>query len=176
MSPITHALVGWVIAQPLVEKRDRFLVTAAAIMPDIDGMTFLAGVDTYQKYHHTFGHNIFTGIIFSAICLLMAKNKSQIFFICFISFHSHLVFDLLGSGADWGIYYLWPLSSYELKSAPPFQWELDSWQNLMTTFLFIVAIFIIGVKKGRTILELISSRLDSVVVTVFKKWAIKSGN
>ncbi len=38
MSPIIHAEMGWLIAQPLERRRDRILVTAAAVLSDIDGL------------------------------------------------------------------------------------------------------------------------------------------
>lgn len=170
MSPITHALTGWVVAQPMKSKKDRLIVTIAAVIPDIDGLTLLAGVESYQKYHHTFGHNIFVGLLISSLCLVLTKEKIKLSFLTFIAFHTHLICDLLGSGVDWGIYYFWPLSHMEFTSLPPFQWELDSWQNFTVTFLLIIASINIGVKQGRTIFEVFSTQLNETVVSVFRKW------
>ena len=39
MSPITHFLAGWTIANTVkFDKRDRMLVTLAGVVPDVDGM------------------------------------------------------------------------------------------------------------------------------------------
>ena len=35
MSPIIHAEIGWLIAQPLKRRRDRALVTVAAIQVNV---------------------------------------------------------------------------------------------------------------------------------------------
>ena len=171
MSPITHALIGWTIAQPLESKKARALVTVAAVIPDIDGLTLLGGVELYHEYHHTFGHNIFLATLFSAFCLIGQKERMKLFWLAFLSFHSHLFCDLLGSGADWGIFYLWPVSKLEITSFPPFQWELESWQNVVCTILFLIIVGIIGIKKGRTIVEIFSARADLELVKVLRKWA-----
>lgn len=171
MSPITHALIGWTISQPAESKRTRALITAASVFPDIDGLTLLGGVDLYHEYHHTFGHNLFLALGLSSLALLMKEQKLKTAGLVFASFHSHLICDLLGSGADWGIYYLWPLSRWEITSFPPFQWELESWQNILTTIIFMAIVMRIGVKKNRTIVELFSVGADAKFVTVLKKWS-----
>ena len=165
--------MGWGISQPLSERRDRILVTVAAIAPDIDGVTLFGGVDLYHEYHHTFGHNIFLAVIFAIACVPTSREKKKIFLLALLSFHSHLIADLLGSGADWGIFYLWPFSRYEITSFPPFQWELHSWQNIVTTILLILGMYVFSLKKGRTIAEVFSLRLDAEVVKTFRKWAGK---
>lgn len=169
MSPITHGLIGWTIASPLKTKSQRALVTLAAVVPDIDGLTLLGGVDLYHEYHHTFGHNVFLAVLFSTLAF-RKDQKGLAFVLSVISFHSHLFCDLLGSGADWGIFYLWPVSRLEITSFPPFQWELDSWQNLVATISFLLIVMCIGVRKGRTIVELFSEKADAELVKVLRKW------
>ena len=53
MSPITHALTGWLLSQPLPETRDRRLVTLAAVIPDVDGLPLLAGQEAYATFKAT---------------------------------------------------------------------------------------------------------------------------
>ena len=40
MNPVTHLLVGWTVANAsgLEKRRDRFLVSVAGIIPDLDGL------------------------------------------------------------------------------------------------------------------------------------------
>lgn len=170
MSPITHALIGWTISSPIQSKKARGLVTLASVIPDIDGLTLLGGVDLYHEYHHTFGHNIFLALGFSSLALLMKEEKVKVAALTFVSFHSHLICDLLGSGADWGIYYLWPVSRWEMTSFPPFQWELESWQNILTTVIFMIVVGWMGIKRGRTIVELFSEKADRALVNTLRKW------
>jgi hypothetical protein len=47
MSPITHFLTGWVVANSAhLNRRDRFLVTLAGIVPDLDGLDIVAEIAT----------------------------------------------------------------------------------------------------------------------------------
>lgn len=72
MSPITHFLAGWAVANAArLEKRDRLLVAIAAVVPDLDGMDVFIDIlaqnknnpfEFYQQYHHVFGHNLLFGI------------------------------------------------------------------------------------------------------------------
>ena len=174
MTPITHGLISWITANPLVEKKDRFLVTSAGLIPDIDGIGAIISIDYYAKYHHVLGHNLLFGILITLISLFIAKNKFLTAGLVLLSLHLHLLCDLLGSGAGWGVTYLWPFSSAMYEFQAPFQWELDSWQNLLVTAICIVLIIFISLKKNRTILEFFSQRLDKTVVDVFHKWFKKS--
>lgn len=173
MSPITHSLIGWTISQPIESKKARGLITLASIFPDIDGLTLLGGIELYHEYHHTFGHNVFLATGFSSLAFFLKDQKAKVFALTFASFHSHLFCDLLGSGADWGIYYLWPLSRWEITSFPPFQWELESWQNILTTVIFMIVVGWIGIRKGRTVVELFSERVDGQLVKVLRDWKRK---
>ena len=68
MSPVTHFLSGWVLANAanVASRRDRALVTLSAVVPDIDGLGIVAEVLTrhsvhpllwFSQYHHSF-HNL----------------------------------------------------------------------------------------------------------------------
>lgn len=162
MSPITHALTGWVLAQPLADRKQRMVVTAAAVISDLDGVSLLFGVEAYQKWHHTFGHNLFFGLLLSALAAIYFRSV-KVTTLVFISYHSHLFCDLLGSGTDWGIPYFWPVHFHVTMFAPPFQWELDSWQNVAWTAICLSLTLYFGITKKRTPVELVSPRTDMKV-------------
>ncbi len=73
MSPVTHFLVGWVVANTGgLNRRERAAATIAGIAPDIDGMGFIAEQLTrgwsrpllwWSDYHHVFGHNLGFGLL-----------------------------------------------------------------------------------------------------------------
>jgi hypothetical protein len=75
----------------------------------------------------------------------------------------------LGSGAAWGIPYFWPLDKTIYDFAPLFQWELDSWQNLLATILCMVVIVFIVLRKNRTIIELFSLKVDKELIFGIKQ-------
>ncbi|MBI3557530.1 MAG: metal-dependent hydrolase [Deltaproteobacteria bacterium] len=160
MHPFTHAAAGWLIAQPGGSLRDRKLITAAAVIPDVDGLAILGGGDAYSRLHHTFGHNLWAGAAFAVFTFVVARRRFNTAVLSFVAFNSHIVGDLLGSGEDWPIPYFWPVSSRPYSFVPPFQWELVSWQNILITVILIGAIVRIGYKRGRTIVECVSPSAD----------------
>ena len=102
-------------------------------------------------------------------------NKIKVSMLMFISFNSHILGDLLGSGHGWGVPYFWPLNKTIYEFSSPFQWELDSWQNLLVTAFCFVVIIIIGVRRKRTIIEIFSIKTDNKVVAIFNRWFRSEG-
>src|SRR5438445_13278299 len=48
MSPVTHFLTGWILANSTaLSRRDRALVTWSVVVPDIDGLGIVAEVATH---------------------------------------------------------------------------------------------------------------------------------
>ena len=53
MSPITHFLMGWAVANsaPSLDKRERAMVTWAGLVPDVDGLGIVADWVTRNSSH-----------------------------------------------------------------------------------------------------------------------------
>jgi hypothetical protein len=51
LSPITHFLHGWALAQFLEDRRDRAIVTIAAVIPDLDGFGVVPELLTRNSPH-----------------------------------------------------------------------------------------------------------------------------
>jgi len=76
MSPVTHFLTGWVLANSAgLDRRDRLLVTLSAVVPDIDGLGIVAEVLTrnsqhpllwFSRYHHRL-HNLVFALVIATI-------------------------------------------------------------------------------------------------------------
>ena len=167
---VTHAMAGWLLSQPLDSRADRRLTTIAAVAADLDGIALLGGIDLYQKYHHTFGHNVFAWIATVLACTTLATSKLKVLAISAVAYGSHLFFDLLGSGREWPILFWWPLSNAETAFSPPFQWELASWQNFLIGIICMAAIAVVSMTKSRSVLEIFSSKLDREVIRTVAKW------
>ena len=86
--------------------------------------------------------------------------------------HIYALGDLVGSrgpdGHDWPIPYLVPFADVELRWSG--QWALNAWPNLLATGLAMLAIAWLGARRGRTPMEIISPRLDAVVVARLRTW------
>jgi hypothetical protein len=181
MNPATHFLAGWLIANvDHLERRDRALVTLAAIIPDTDGFGILTGIasqnqeaaiDLYVQYHHVFAHNIFFGLLLTAVVYTISKKKVLTAFLVLLSFHIHLLGDLLsGRGPDgtiWTISYLYPF----LKDVHFFwlsQWELNAWPNVVITAFALLLALYLAWRRGFSPVSLFSVKADRVVVNTLR--------
>lgn len=167
MNPIVHAELSWLGAQGLKSKRDRLLVTVAGVIPDLDGLTLLAGQEAYGKWHHVVTHGALSAVLLSGLLCLFAEKKRAVFLLGLAAFHLHLLCDLAGSGPGWPISYLWPFSPREWFWSG--QWNLASWQNSVIGMSATVAVLACALPLGRTMVELFSVKADAQVVAALRK-------
>lgn len=167
MNPIVHAELSWLGSQKLSERRDRLLVTLGGVIPDLDGLTLLAGEEAYGEWHHVLTHGIVSAVVLSAALAAFAKRRLAVFGLAFAAFHLHLLCDLLGSGPGWPLYYLWPFSRAETYW--PGQWELASWQNSLIGLAATLLVLACALPRGRTIVELFSTKADAKIVATLRK-------
>jgi hypothetical protein len=187
MSPITHLIGSWLVASAVTDNpRDRKLVTWAGVLPDIDGLGIVVDIvhsvvsghenkfQYYQQYHHILSHGWPGAIVISLLLTCFARKKPQVLFWCLITFHLHLLCDLIGSRGP-TIGDLWPICYSEPVFHHPIwfwkhQWRLDGWQNQFIFVVLLATSLWVAVKKGCSFVEVISQRLDSVFVKVLQKW------
>src|SRR5688572_2166977 len=140
MSPVTHFLLGWVTANAAtLNRRERAMVTIAGVIPDADGLGLIAEVATrhstrpllwWSEYHHVLGHNIGFCLVVTALAFAFATRRWLTAGLVCLSFHLHLIGDLVGArgpdGEQWPIPYLSPFSgAWSWTWAG--QWPLNGW-------------------------------------------------
>ena len=168
MHPPTHLALSWLAGCRLSTRRDRVLVAWAGLAPDLDGLTLLAGVDAYGRWHHVLSHGLAAALVCAALVAMWAHDRVKTALLALAAFHLHLVCDLLGSGREWGIFYLYPLGDFEYFS--PVGWSLASWQNMAVTAVALLAIGWQGLTRGRTFVEAFLPRAaDAAVVEVLRR-------
>lgn len=166
--------------------RDRKLVTLAGIIPDADGLGMVADLvgglisgkevtfHYYQQFHHLLLHGWPGAIAIAALLTFFARQRTRVALMCLVTFHLHLLCDLLGSRgpspAD-----LWPICYSEPLFRHPIwfwrsQWRLDGWQN-QTVWVAVFALSLwLAAKRGYSFVEFLNRRLDKVFVEVLQKW------
>ncbi|HET9280934.1 MAG TPA: metal-dependent hydrolase [Candidatus Angelobacter sp.] len=203
MSPVTHFFAGWVLAcaSPVpLRRREKALVVAAAVAPDLDGLGIIPELLTrhsshpllwFSEYHHSL-HILAFALICTITAFLVAgpldrKKMSNEFdlassasglemrslpqhlalprhpwitaLLVFVSFHLHLLCDLVGArgpdGYQWPIPYLEPFSN-AAQLAWHGQWALNGWQNFVITGLLLAATMWIAWRFETSPLELVS--------------------
>jgi inner membrane protein len=178
VSPVTHFFFGWALANsaPSLDKRERALVTWASVVPDLDGLGVIAdrltrnsvhSLNWWGGYHHTLCHNLGFAIIVAAMAAVLARQRLKTAILVFISFHLHLIGDLVGArgpdGDQWPIPYLLPFSK-NLHLVWSGQWPLNAWPNMVITAVLICAALMWARQRGFSPLEMVSARIDASFV------------
>jgi hypothetical protein len=180
MSPITHFLVGWMVANSTeLSRRERALVAIAGVIPDIDGLGALPEVLTrntahpltwFSDYHHTL-HNLTFAVAVTVAAYLLAARRWKTALLALLSFHLHLLGDLVGArGPDgpWAIPYWLPFS-HGGEWTWEGQWALNAWPNFAITFVLLAATFYLAWRRGFSPLEIVCERADCSLVATLRK-------
>lgn len=182
MNPVTHLLLGWTVANldSSLKQRERAAVTLAGVAPDLDGLGLIAEALTrgtkhellwWSNYHHTVLHNISFAVLVAAVAYACTGRRWRVGLLAFVSFHVHLVGDLLGARGPandhWPIPYLMPFST-AWQWIWEGQWELNAWPNFVITGLLLILCFYLAWKRGYSPLEMVSGRADQVFVQTLR--------
>lgn len=180
MSPVTHFLTGWILANSAsLSRRERALVTLAGVVPDIDGLGIVAEYRTrnsrhplewFSAYHHSL-HSLPIAVVVAATFTL-ATQRWKTASLAFLSFHIHLLEDLLGSrGPD---RYQWPIPVFDAV-LPGLRPDLARTMDAECLAQFAIAIsllrltFYLAWKRGLSPLEMVSLRADAAFVAALRK-------
>ena len=190
MNVITHLFIGWTFAEHTTKSpRDRALITAASVVPDLDGLGLIAdmaapyfgwNVQWYERFHHLLLHGLPGALLCTALMVFFAKERWRAAGLIFISYHLHLLGDLLGSRGSgetdiWPVHYLAPLSK-ELTFAWSGQWPLSGWQSTTLTVVLMAYAFALAVRRGYSPVGLFSARADTAFVeTLRRRWRLLRG-
>jgi len=181
MSPATHFLTGWVLANTVsLSRRERALVTLACIVPDVDGLGIIAEfltrnsrhpLEWFSTFHHSL-HSLPFALVVTAVAFALATERWKTAGLAFLSFHIHLLEDLLGSrgpdGYQWPIPYFTPFSrTTELTWHG--QWALNAWPNFALTILLLLVTLYLAWRRGFSPLEMVSLRADAIFVEALRK-------
>ncbi len=181
MSPVTHFFTGWVFANcAKLDRRERALVTLASVAPDIDGLGIIPELLTrnsnhpllwFSLYHHSL-HTLVFALVIATIAFVLATQKWKVGLLALVSFHLHLIEDLVGSrgpdGYQWPIPYLKPFST-TLQLTWRGQWGLNAWQNVVITSVLLVVTLWLAWRRGFSPLEMISVRADAAFVSTLRR-------
>ncbi len=181
MSPVTHFLTGWVFSNCFdLVRRDRALITLACVLPDLDGLGLIPELLTrnsahpllwFSLYHHSL-HNLAFALVIAVAASVFAIRKWMTGWLALLSFHLHLIEDLVGSrgpdGYQWPIPYLEPFSS-RLQLQWQGQWGLNAWQNVVLTTALLFSTLWLAWRRGFSPIEMVSRRVDGAFVAILRQ-------
>jgi hypothetical protein len=167
-----HAAVAWLLStlSPQSDRRLRNCCVAAAVLPDIDAINYLWGHESYARWHHTYGHNIFYGLLIVLFCVWLHRHRSWsrrglVALLVALSFASHLVTDAYFT--RYPVYYLWPLNRWEFLFDGGFR--LSASINRYLVYGGAVMAIVVAVFKQVTPLDIFWPRLDRIVLNAFRR-------
>jgi membrane-bound metal-dependent hydrolase YbcI (DUF457 family) len=166
VNPIVHGEIAWLCGQGLANRRDRLLVTLAGLAPDLDGISLVGGHDSFGYYHHRLGHGILAAVVVGRILWRQGTDRKGTLLAGLLAFHLHVLCDLAGDGAHWGIVYWWPLSQREWFWEGA--WGFVSWQNSLIGLTATLGCLGTAFIWKRTIVETISRRWDAEIVRTLR--------
>lgn len=185
MNVVTHLLMGWAVAEHTVKtKRDKALVAWAGVMPDLDGLGLpidwvcrALGYHTafYEEFHRLALHGLPGAILCTVLLGFLAQDRSRAMPWVFVSYHLHLIGDVLGSRGGnpndiWPIHYLAPVSD-AITIAWSGQWPLTGWQNTTLTVVLMTYAIVLAASRGYSPVGLFSTRADEKFVAALRaRW------
>ena len=154
MSPITHGLLSWALGErALDDDGDAARVAAAGLLPDLDSLGVVADLtngwlgrpptEYYADLHHWLMHGAPGALALASLLCWRAKERGKVFLLALLTFHLHLLCDVVGSrGPDptegiWPIYYFGPFSHTHGVWVWQDQWLLNGWQNVSLTLALL---------------------------------------
>jgi len=157
MTPIEHSIFAFnfsVWARGRQPAAFHVAVMAAALAPDVDGLSVVFGTDAYVRYHRTFGHGalpaVVLGVAAAELVLTFMPQRLRrlasgdpeagriglswqgLIFAGAIGGLSHLLADAL---YPWPVPFAWPFSS------AGFCWPILPWGDMVIACLLIASMF-----------------------------------
>lgn len=158
-----HATLGWTIGiLGSSDLRVRRYVTLAAVLPDLDAVSYLGGPAAYGHWHHTFGHNLLLWGLCTAF-VFFRLGSARAGFLVALSFGSHLLTDACLSG--WPLYLFWPFSRSGFLF--PGAVGLSHPINDYLVYGSFPVLAILTVLYKRSPIELISPAFDRLLMSAF---------
>jgi inner membrane protein len=144
---LTHIGLSWIIANLGPRSRkDRWLVVLAGTLPDLDGIGILWSDTAYAAMHRAAGHSLPFGLLLIAIAIAFADSRWTTAIGVGLSFHLHLLLDLVGTGGL-PLRYFWPISERGWSYAG--RWELASWPNFAVMALTVIGVAAVAWRNRR---------------------------
>lgn len=182
VSPITHLLTGWVLANTAkLGRRDRAIVTIAGVAPDADSFGLVAELLTrnsprpllwWSDWHHLLGHNLPFSLVVAFAAFHAGIRGRMTALLALGAVHIHLAADLVGAkgpdGYRWPIPYLHPFFDSPILVWSG-QWELNAWPNILVTVLLLAVALYLAWRRGYSPVGLISPSADRAFVGALRK-------
>jgi membrane-bound metal-dependent hydrolase YbcI (DUF457 family) len=144
---LTHIGLSWIVASlARLSVRDRWLITLAGVVPDLDGAGIVWSDAAYVGVHRAAGHGLVFALVWLGLTLALADRRGLATLLAAAAFHLHLLLDLVGTGGL-PIRYFWPFS--DRGWSVPGHWTLASWPNTIVMAATLLGVLWMGWRSRR---------------------------
>lgn len=128
----------------------------------------------YHQFHHVLCHGWPAALVLCSLLAAFGKDRWRVLAFCLVTFHLHLLCDLLGSRGP-SLSDVWPINYGEPLFRHPIwiwraQWRLDGWQNGVLFVLLFAGALRRSVRFGHSFAEVLGPKADETFVRVLRKW------
>lgn len=164
----THFLISWNLSGICdTDRKTRIGLALCGVLPDLDGLSILAGREAFSMIHHSFGHCLLAILWIPLFVSYWFPDlrRPRIFAGGALLCALHILCDFYGSGGPdgsyWPVLLLWPYSSEHFYSQ--IQWPLHSPINIVITAVMIMWSFSQAAKNKASFFAFFSHKLDRKV-------------
>jgi membrane-bound metal-dependent hydrolase YbcI (DUF457 family) len=144
---LTHVGLSWIVANlSRRPRRDRWFIVLAGTLPDLDGAGLVWSQDAYVLAHRALGHGLLFIVPMLVLTAWRADRRWSSSVLAALSFHLHLLLDLVGTGGL-PIRYWWPLDGRGWSYAG--HWTLGSWPNFVVMALTLLGVLWVARRNRR---------------------------
>jgi membrane-bound metal-dependent hydrolase YbcI (DUF457 family) len=156
VDPFSHYMIPYIVGRKAnISVNKMRAVTLAGVIPDIDSVSIVFGLEAFKDFHGGPVHSILVGLILALIIALgfYLYTRENVLLWSIIGVFFHLLLDIPNTlnyelSID-GLRYLWPFSDYKiaLQNVVPYP---EAWHLVILTLIFgfSMVYFLVHVRKG----------------------------
>ena len=100
MDPVSHYMIAYTFGRKINADETKLkALTLAALLPDIDVISIVLGIDVLRSFHGTFTHSIIVAVFLSLVLsfIFMLYYKKNVFTYAVIGVSMHLLLDTVNT-------------------------------------------------------------------------------
>jgi membrane-bound metal-dependent hydrolase YbcI (DUF457 family) len=180
----SHLMLSWYFAESagIASARDRRIVAWSGLAPDVEVLAYAGAIvwygfdkdrafeNVWQVAHRHYTHGIAFVLLTGIVAWWLASpgsSRARVAMFAMLASAIHNFCDLVGGGAAWPVYLLWPLSEFKWSAA--WSWEIGDWPNLAILFGCLAGMFLYAKFAGRSPVECFGDRADAWFTRVVRQ-------
>jgi membrane-bound metal-dependent hydrolase YbcI (DUF457 family) len=172
----SHLMLSWYFAESagVASARDRRIIAWSGLAPDVEVLAYAGAIvwygfdkdrafeNVWQVVHRHYTHGIAFVLLTGIVAWWLASpgpSRMRVALFSMLASVIHNFCDVVGGGAAWPIFPLWPFSDFKWSAA--WSWAIGDWPNLAILFGCLAGMFAYARFAGRSPMECFGNRADA---------------